>query len=166
MSGGGSGADADGPIVLAAGPLHAEVVAALHVESGLDRPWSAEEVRTLLSTPGAFGFIAEVDGRPGGFLLARAAGGEAEILMLAVLPGSRRRGLGGSLLEAGCRRARDLGALSCFLEVAADNRAALSLYRRSGFAQTAVRPGYYGRAEGPPADALLMRKNLAAARDQ
>lgn len=150
-----------GPVILEAGPLHAKVIAAIHALSGPDRPWTAEEIGALMGAPGAIGLIAEAGGRPGGFLLARAAGGEAEILLLAVAPDRRRRGLATALLEAACRRARDLGARACFLEVAVDNGAALALYRRTGFVRSGARPGYFERAEGPPADALVLRRDLA-----
>lgn len=168
MSAGRPAGGSHGPTASAlstASPLHAAVLAALHAESAMDRPWSTAEMHGLLRATGCFGFVAEADGRPGGFLLARAAGGEAEILMLAVLPRCRRRGLGRFLLDAGCRRARELGASSMLLEVAADNQPALSLYRGAGFTMTSVRPRYYDRAEGPPVDAVLMRRDLAGELD-
>ena len=73
--------------------------------------------------PGAFGLCC-----PGqGFVLARAAGGEAEILTLAVCP---RRGGGASARAAGggAGRRRAAGAAAMFLEVAAGNDAARGLY--------------------------------------
>ena len=157
-----AGVSPQGLVVSVVGPLHAHVLAAVHAESELDRPWSAAEIHTLLSMPGSYGLLAEAGGRPCGFLLARAAGGEAEILMIAVLPGRRRGGLGRRLLDAGCRRARDLGASVVFLEVATDNEPALSFYRAAGFERTAIRSGYYRRAEGaPPTDAIVMRRDLS-----
>jgi ribosomal-protein-alanine N-acetyltransferase len=48
------------------------------------------------------------------------------------------------------------GVKKIFLEVAADNAAAIALYERAGFARIAVRPKYYNGA----ADAVVMSKNL------
>ena len=59
-----------------------------------------------------FAFLA-----PDGFILARAAGGEAEILTLAVMPAARRQGIGRALVPAAARHAQGLGAESLFLEV-------------------------------------------------
>ena len=88
-------------------------------------------------------------------MLARVAGGEAEILTLAVAPAARGKGLGHELLQAAIGKARALGADTMFLEVGADNPAALALYARSGFVKVGGRKGYYrGR------DALVLRLPL------
>jgi ribosomal-protein-alanine N-acetyltransferase len=42
------------------------------------------------------------------------------------------------------------------LEVRTSNEAAISLYRRFGFAPAGVRPGYYTDADGTKTDALVM----------
>jgi len=47
-----------------------------------------------------------------------------------------------------------------FLEVAADNEAALSLYQGLGFTPTGRRGGYYERSQRPAADALILRTPL------
>ena len=82
-------------------------------------------------------------------MLARAAGGEAEILTLAVAPGARGTGAGP---RACCRppspRRRHWGAEAMFLEVGADNPAALALYAGLGFAKVGTRKGYYARRQG------------------
>ena len=124
-------------------------LAALHATSFPD-PWDAAAIAALLATPGTFAFV-HVDG----FVLARAAGGEAEILTLAVAPTARGKGLGRGLLQAAIKQARSLGAEILFLEVGADNPAALALYARLGFVKAGMRRGYYqGR------DALVLRLPL------
>ena len=47
-----------------------------------------------------------------------------------------------------------------FLEVAKDNAPALALYERFGFAKVGERSGYYRRADGTRATAIVMRKAL------
>ena len=49
---------------------------------------------------------------------------------------------------------------TCFLEVAHDNRAALSLYESLGFKTVGERKGYYHRNDGPAGAALVMRLKL------
>ena len=102
--------------------------------------------------PGCFALATDA-----GFVLARQAADEAEILMLAVLPAARRQGLGRRLVEACAAEAARHGATTLFLEVAAGNDAARALYRATGFAQVGRRRGYY--ADG--ADALVLRRPLS-----
>jgi ribosomal-protein-alanine N-acetyltransferase len=47
-----------------------------------------------------------------------------------------------------------------FLEVAKDNAPALALYGRFGFVKVGERAGYYRRADGARATAVVMRKSL------
>ncbi len=145
----------------AAGDLPA--MAALHRE-GTDDPWSAEAIGSLLAAPGAVALLAESDSGPAGFVLARAAGGEAEILALAVRPARRRCGLGCALVVAAMEHCVRAGAQVLFLEVAVDNAAALGLYRGLGFEDAGRRRGYYGRPGGAPADALVLKRGIAVAR--
>ena len=126
-------------------------LAALHVACFPD-PWDAAAISALLVTPGTFAYAHD-----DGFVLARVAGGEAEILTLAVGPAARGQGLGRRLLQAAIVRAHDLGAQTMFLEVGTENPAALALYAGLGFAKVGTRKGYYdGR------DALVLRLPLPA----
>jgi len=123
-------------------------LAALHAACFPD-PWDAAAIARLLGAPG-FAFHNQ-----DGFVLARAAAGEAEILTLAVTPLARGRGLGRALLQAAITRAQELGAETMFLEVGADNPHALALYAGLGFAKAGTRKGYYSGK-----DALLLRLPL------
>lgn len=147
------------------GPFDAPVLAALHAACFPEEEWTARSLAELLSVPGAYGALAE-DGLeppvPVGFVLARAAGGEAEILSLAVAPAMRRRGLGGRLLQAALDGAQMRRAGRIVLEVAADNAAARNLYDAAGFAEAGRRAAYYDRRDGPPADALILIRAVSA----
>lgn len=138
-----------------AGPQDAERLAALHARA-FERPWSAADIAALLRSVGAMAFATEA-----AFILVRALGPEAEVLTLAVAPEARRRGLGRALLESGLAAATKGGAEAMFLEVAADNKAALALYEGAGFEQVGSRRNYYPRAEEPAADALTLRRALS-----
>lgn len=137
----------------------AQMLAALQSES-FDDIWSRGAIEDLLAMPGAFALIAELDGVPRGFVLARSAADEAEILSIAVHSTARRQGLGRALLEAALVEAASRGAKAMFLEVAVDNRAGLGLYTALGFAEAGRRRAYYPRAGGPAADALILKVDL------
>jgi ribosomal-protein-alanine N-acetyltransferase len=51
-------------------------------------------------------------------------------------------------------------ARKLFLEVAADNPAAIKLYARNGFQKVSERQGYYVRPDGRPATAIVMARDL------
>jgi [ribosomal protein S18]-alanine N-acetyltransferase len=95
-----------------------------------------------------------------GFLIGRAVAGEAEILTLAVDPNARRRGTGGRLVQGFFTQAQNHNATTAFLEVAADNFAAIALYLRAGFAEVGRRRGYYEQAGYPAIDALVLSRPL------
>ncbi|MBV8592976.1 MAG: GNAT family N-acetyltransferase [Caulobacteraceae bacterium] len=133
-------------------------LAALH-RAAFESPWDEAAFAALLASPGVFALVAGGRDRPDGFVLARAAAEEAEILTLAVIPPARRRGIATGLMTAAAARARDEGAEQLFLEAAADNAPALALYGRLGFRQVGRREGYYARAGGGEA-ALALRLSL------
>jgi len=60
------------------------------------------------------------------------------------------------MVEGLIRAARRAEVKRLFLEVAADNTAAIRLYEGLGFAIVASRKGYYARASAPPVDALIL----------
>lgn len=139
----------------AALPGDAAILAALHATS-FETSWDAVEFAQLLDGPGAFGLLIETSG----FIVCRALAGEAEVLTLAVDPGARGQGLGRALMTAAMGLARTAGAETVFLEVAADNPAAIALYEALGFERIGLRPGYYARRGGSPVDALVYRRSL------
>jgi ribosomal-protein-alanine N-acetyltransferase len=121
--------------------------------------WDEGALRDLVAA-GAVAHLAEQAGRIEGFILARAAGGEAEILTLAVAPAARLAGLGRSLVAEAARLAEQAGATRLFLEVGLGNGAARALYERLGFGEAGRRKGYYQRPGQPPQDALILAAAL------
>ncbi len=132
-------------------------LARLHAEA-FDAPWSEAYLGGQIGAAAAFALRDD-----GGFVLVRALAGDAEILTLAVSPAARRRGVGRALVKAAAARAHETGAENLFLEVAADNAAALALYADCGFEPVGRRNGYYRRGDGRPMDALVLRKTLSPA---
>jgi len=144
---------------LRATPLHADVIAALHALS-FPAPWKSGEFDALLRQPGVAAWISVQNDTPVGFVMVRAVADEAEILTIAVAPSHRRRGIGTQLIDH--TRASLIGSsvVRLFLEVAADNAAALTLYQACGFAPCGRRANYYTSGGGKAVDALLMSLQL------
>jgi len=138
------------------------LLAALHAEA-FTHPWDAAALAGLLAGPGVFAFAAEADGRTAGFVLARVAAEEAEILTLAVIPSARGRGLGRALMRRAADHAARLGARTMFLEVGSDNPAALALYNGLGFTRAGLRKGYYAAGSQMGDDALVLKAMLPLA---
>lgn len=135
-------------------PADAPALAALHAAAfPPGEQWDASAIRLLLDMPGGFGLL-EPDA---GFVLARVAADEAEILTLAVAPAARRQGHGGALLACAMAAAAARGAATMFLEVAERNAAARALYAAAGFAEAGRRRRYY--PDG--ADALVLKTVLS-----
>ena len=127
-----------------------------------ERVWTRQDMAELLASPGAAGWVLLSTERAIGFALCRVAADEAELLTIAIHPDERRRGAGRALLTAVVDHARTAGARSLFLEVGADNPAALALYGEAGLKAVGHRKAYYRRGEGPPADAIVMRLTLTS----
>lgn len=144
------------PDLIAAAALHRQRFAA---------PWSDGEIHALLVQETVFGFVArQTNGsfRPafGGFVLSRAAAGEAEILTIGVDPRYARSGLGWRLMQAAMREASVKGSDTLFLEVDETNQAAIGLYRKLGFLKVGERRAYYQDKAGQRTAALVMRLDL------
>ncbi len=134
-----------------------ETLAILHAQA-FARAWDASSFAGLLAGDGVFAHSA-----PSGFVLTRAAGGEAEILTLAVIPSARGRGLGRDLMNFAAAHAASLGAEVMFLEVGSDNPAALALYNGLGFTRAGMRKGYYESGSQMGRDALVLKAALPLA---
>ncbi|MGH8686471.1 MAG: ribosomal protein S18-alanine N-acetyltransferase [Burkholderiales bacterium] len=94
-----------------------------------------------------------------GYFVMIVAAGEAHLLNLSIAAAWQRRGHGSALLAEAMRLARELGAVSMFLEVRPSNRPGQALYERNGFRKIALRRGYYPAASGRE-DALVLRRAL------
>lgn len=99
--------------------------------------------------------VAE-DGDVVGFVMGFVNGGWGKVVTLDVLPERRGEGLGRRLMEALEEELASQGARAFLLEVAVENRGALDLYAKLGYAKAALAEDYYG----PGKDALLMMKRL------
>ena len=108
--------------------------------------WDAKALREFSSAPGTDTLSASVENILAGFVMARSVLDEAEILTIAVKPDNQRQGLGQALLIEAGARAHRRGATRMFLEVGAENTAALRLYEKLGFVRIGWRKSYYTTA--------------------
>ncbi len=121
--------------------------------------WTRGQVIGILAVPGVWLTIAESAGKAVGFALTRGVLDEAELLLLAVSPAARRRGVGSALLRsvlADCAQ-RKIGALH--LEVRSGNDA-MKLYSNAGFSKIGERRDYYRGPEGQTYSALTLHRKI------
>ncbi|VVT13130.1 Ribosomal-protein-alanine N-acetyltransferase [Sphingomonas sp. EC-HK361] len=122
--------------------------------------WTRAQCLGILSMPGVALTIARVDGAAAGFALTRTVLDEVELLLLAVTPQFRRRGVARALLNGFLADARGRGLKTAHLEVRAGNPA-VALYTAAGFAKRGERRAYYRGNTGEVFDAHSYTLNLA-----
>ncbi len=115
--------------------------------------WTRRQVEDALLIGNCYFRIAVILDQPAGFTLSRYGFEEEELLLIAVAPDFRRRGIGEGLLQDCKAEAKARGAKQLLLEMRSDNPAA-ELYRRNGFVQIGTRKNYYRTSEGTRLDAL------------
>jgi ribosomal-protein-alanine N-acetyltransferase len=148
------------PALAEAGARDAATFASLHA-AAFRRGWSEDEIEQLLIDKSVIAHRATIGRALAGFILSRIAAGEAEILSVAVAPARRGRGIAKRLLDLHLRRLAGLGATAVFLEVDEDNAPARRLYAGARFREVGRRPAYYARDAAAPANALVLRRDLA-----
>lgn len=118
--------------------------------------WNRAQLQGMLALPDVWLSVAEEPGSgPCGFALSRLVADEVELLLLAVDPEWRRRGIGAALVAHVGQAAKERAARQLFLEVRADNPA-LAFYNQAGFAQIGRRPAYYRGGDGSARDAITL----------
>ena len=128
-------------------------------EPAYGEAWSGAQLLTLFALPSARVCLAWDGEQACGFSAARIAGPESELLLLAVDPHFRGRGIGALLMGDWQAWATEQGAEDYFLEMRADNNA-VHLYEASGFTECGRRPAYYRGNDGVVRDAITMRLSV------
>jgi ribosomal-protein-alanine N-acetyltransferase len=152
--------EASGVDLRLAAPGDAAILVGIHAAC-FTRGWDEESMAQFISGPGCLVLLASRAqiGPVEGFLIARKARDEAEILTLAVHPGCRRAGLARALVETAVARLGAAGAARLFLEVDEANAPARALYRSFGAEEVGRRRRYYEHG----ADAVIFSLALSAA---
>ncbi len=121
--------------------------------------WTSGQCMGMLSLPGVWLTLAIDDAMLAGFALARTIADEGELLLLAVCPAVRGRGIGAELLRSVVAACQSRDARRLHLEVRAGNPA-ISLYRAHGFEHVGTRRNYYRGVTGQSFDAQTFARAI------
>ncbi len=121
--------------------------------------WTRSQLLGVMALPGIKLLIAEAGEEPAGFALTRSVLDEAELLLLGVVAGHRRHGIGSLLVETVIADCAAHGVETLHLEVRSNNPATL-FYARHGFAKCGERRNYYKGADGQHYDAHTYRRSI------
>ena len=140
----------------------ADLDAVLGLELALfgEEAWSRQMLAGELSQQPASRYYLIAEDPAGtvvGYAGLLAAGGQADVLTIAVSTTRWGQGIGSQLLEELLAEALRRGCTEVFLEVRADNLRAQRLYQWWGFAEVGLRRGYY---QPSGTDAIVMRRDL------
>jgi [ribosomal protein S18]-alanine N-acetyltransferase len=152
----GGGTASVEPAALADAPRLAQ----LHGAS-FHRGWGEGEFESMLGESNTLVHRLRLGRKTVGFAVSRMGADEAEILTIAIDPRYRGHGLSRNLLLTHLGHLAARGVRTIFLEVEENNRPALSLYKRAGFAVVGRRQRYYQEPGGEQLNALLMRRDLS-----
>lgn len=138
-------------------PMKAEHISEIaEIESRcFSMPWTEKSLSDELDNENAHFLSAVFDGKVIGYIGIIEICGEADVTNVAVLPEYRRCGIAEKLMKEAENGAVERNCESITLEVRVSNKAAISLYNKSGYKQAGIRKGFY---EKPKEDALLMTK--------
>lgn len=103
-------------------------------------------------------WLAECGNELVGFVVFAWAGGDGELLNIAVSPDRQRQGIGEQLLAVTVQQVQPFASM-LFLEVRASNHQAIQFYEREHFFEVGQRPNYYPAARGRE-DALILARQL------
>jgi [ribosomal protein S18]-alanine N-acetyltransferase len=123
--------------------------------------WTRSQLSGILPMGGVLLTLAVDPARDAvvGFSLVRTVLDEAELLLIAVLPGKQRGGVGTLLLDHFLDSARDHGLSRVHLEVR-DGNPAIGMYLAAGFAAVGRRRNYYHATSGKRYDAITLARDL------
>lgn len=111
--------------------------------------FSKGELIYLLRSPGSISLTARTNGEIAGFIMGsvqkRGKTETGHIFTLDVAVKRRRKGVGQKLLKRFEQILAERGVETCYLEVRADNVAALELYRKNGYVKVEQLKNYYQR---------------------
>ncbi|RCV89121.1 GNAT family N-acetyltransferase [Billgrantia montanilacus] len=119
------------------------------LERARPRPWTRDQLETILTDEAVCVLGVEVEGRLAGHAVVARQPFEAELQAMLVAPNMRRRGLATSLLTAVIDQTLRWESERLLLEVRASNSGAIALYRQAGFCEDGRRRGYYPALESP-----------------
>jgi [ribosomal protein S18]-alanine N-acetyltransferase len=127
------------------------------IEQGLGWSWTETRVERSIRDRSSNVIVARTGGSLLGFGIMRYGMQTAHLLLLAVQPGRRRRGLGTALLRWLEAPAQVAGIERIQVETRADSAGARPFYLQLGYREIARIPGYYqGMEDGLRLEKLLL----------
>jgi ribosomal-protein-alanine N-acetyltransferase len=121
-------------------------------------PWTRAMFLSEIGRPGTLDLVVDQGGHVLGYIMVSRYAEVWHILNLCVHAPQRGQGLGGRLLDELFARAGGASHMGYTLEVRVSNEPAIRLYRRKGFLEHGIRPGYYS---DNGEDALIMWRSGA-----
>ena len=122
--------------------------------------WTRSQCLGVLALTGVHLTLAFVDEFPAGFTMTRSVADEAELLLIAVAPDYRRRGVGTALIRAAIADCSVGSIAKLHLEVRAGNDA-VKMYDAHGFTKVGERRAYYRGKTGVAYDAHTYSKDIS-----
>lgn len=132
--------------------------------------WNRRQVSDALTLASTHALVIDTAGRlipdgpqpaiGAGFVLTRHAADEEELLLIAVDPRFRRKGLGAALVGHLLNAARKRGVTRIFLEMRRGNPA-IALYQKIGFIPIGERRDYYRTPNGERIDAITFGLSIS-----
>ena len=117
------------------------------IEDGLGWRYRTQSVRQLIADPETVTLVARRTDGVAGFGIMKFGDERAHLVLLAVCPPFRRRGVARRIIQWLVESATIAGVASLHVELRARNTDALAFYRAIGFEETLRLPGYYSGRE-------------------
>lgn len=124
--------------------------------SGFSDGWTEKMIDDSFSVGNFFGFVAEEDGAPTGFITLSRTEDFCDIESVFVSPEKRRMGIAEALLGTAERSVAQMKIPAMLLEVRESNVPAKNLYLKKGFVVISTRKKYYSDGE----NAVVMKKEI------
>lgn len=126
--------------------------------------WSEESLLTTLNLTTTKVFLltlnSDIVAQPIGFAVLQVVDEEVELLSIGIIPEKQNKGIGKLFLSRIKTQLQNLKYQKIFLEVNAENKTAIFVYKYSGFQILTKRIGYYRGENGALYDCLVMALNL------
>ncbi len=125
------------------------------IEAGLGWRYTPRRMMRMIAGPDVAAVVAGEAARISGFAVMQFGDEVGHLILLCVARQMQRQGVATALLEWLLQSARVAGLETVGVEMRADNHAARSFYRWSGFEELALVPDYY--ASGIDAQQMSLR---------
>lgn len=122
--------------------------------------WTEGQMAGALASQGGSLLLLERDNEIRAFALCRQIFDESELLLCAIHPEERRKGIGRMLMNAVRLHCQNNGSSRIFLEVRESNGPARALYEHCGYRVEGRRSAYYRDANGCASDAITLALHL------